>query len=237
MPQTADLNLLLGIRALQTDFVTRDALIAAMLAWSDAKHRPLEDILVDQGALDPAYRDLLRPMVAPCFTPRIGTQVVTSLKSPGRPDRTSTMARAATPMAAAGRMSSTAESKLECTRSTVRRTANSVPPGIGASLFQRRGTGHVTGLARRQTQILVQADGHGPGAGRAGSRRRPPWARWLVTHQIRTETQRKKPSHARTMSRPARVIPAYKLNPAAQPAVRNRDSPSRPTMRSNAAPR
>jgi hypothetical protein len=33
MPQTADRNLLLGILALQTDFITRDALIAAMLAW------------------------------------------------------------------------------------------------------------------------------------------------------------------------------------------------------------
>jgi serine/threonine protein kinase/Flp pilus assembly protein TadD len=63
MSQTADRNLLLGILALQTDFITRDELIAAMLAWSVAKHRPLEDILVDQGALDPAYRDLLRPMV------------------------------------------------------------------------------------------------------------------------------------------------------------------------------
>jgi hypothetical protein len=63
MPQTADRNLLLGILALQTDFINRDALVAAMLAWSVAEHRPLEDVLVDQGALDPAYRDLLRPMV------------------------------------------------------------------------------------------------------------------------------------------------------------------------------
>jgi hypothetical protein len=63
MPPTADRDLLLGILALQTDFITRDALIAAMLAWSVAKHRPLEDILVERGALDPAYRDLLRPMV------------------------------------------------------------------------------------------------------------------------------------------------------------------------------
>jgi hypothetical protein len=60
---TSDRNLLLGILALQTDFITRDALIAAILAWSVAKHRPLEDILVDQGVLDPADRDLLRPMV------------------------------------------------------------------------------------------------------------------------------------------------------------------------------
>jgi hypothetical protein len=47
MPQTADRILLLGILALQTDFITRDALIAAMLASSVAKHRPLENILVD----------------------------------------------------------------------------------------------------------------------------------------------------------------------------------------------
>jgi hypothetical protein len=59
MPQTADRNLLLGILALQTDFITRDALIAAMNTWALQKHRPLEDILVDQGALDPADRDSL----------------------------------------------------------------------------------------------------------------------------------------------------------------------------------
>jgi serine/threonine protein kinase len=63
MPQTADRNLLLGILALQVDFITHDALLAAMKAWVLEKHRPLEDILVDRGALDPADRDLLRPMV------------------------------------------------------------------------------------------------------------------------------------------------------------------------------
>src|SRR5258708_575489 len=63
MPQTADRNLLLGILALPTDFITRDALIAAMLAWSVAKHRPVEDILVDRGALDPADGDALRAML------------------------------------------------------------------------------------------------------------------------------------------------------------------------------
>jgi eukaryotic-like serine/threonine-protein kinase len=47
MPQTADRNLLLGILALQTDFITRDALIAAMNAWALERHRPLEDLLVD----------------------------------------------------------------------------------------------------------------------------------------------------------------------------------------------
>jgi hypothetical protein len=33
-----------------------------MLAWSVAKHRPLEDILVDQGAIDAAGRDPVRSM-------------------------------------------------------------------------------------------------------------------------------------------------------------------------------
>jgi hypothetical protein len=63
MPQRADRNLLLGILALQTDFITRDDLIAAMNAWALEKHRPLEDVLVDRGALAPAHRDLLRLMV------------------------------------------------------------------------------------------------------------------------------------------------------------------------------
>jgi hypothetical protein len=84
MPPTADRILLLGILALQTDFITRDALIAAMLAWSVAKHRPLEDILVDQGALEPAYRDLLRSMIDLGFTPSVGTQVGSRLRSRGR---------------------------------------------------------------------------------------------------------------------------------------------------------
>jgi tRNA A-37 threonylcarbamoyl transferase component Bud32 len=63
MPQTVDRNLLLGILALQTDLITRDDLIAAMLAWSVAKHRPLEEILVEQNALDPADCDALCVML------------------------------------------------------------------------------------------------------------------------------------------------------------------------------
>jgi hypothetical protein len=41
-PASADRNLLFGILALQLDFVTRDALLAAMSAWVLAKHKPLE---------------------------------------------------------------------------------------------------------------------------------------------------------------------------------------------------
>jgi eukaryotic-like serine/threonine-protein kinase len=48
----ADRNLLFGILAVQMDFVSRDALIAAMNAWVLDKAKPLGHILVEQGALD-----------------------------------------------------------------------------------------------------------------------------------------------------------------------------------------
>jgi eukaryotic-like serine/threonine-protein kinase len=59
----ADRNLLFGILALQMDFITRDALVAAMNAWVLAKQRTLGEILVERGALDPDDRALLDPMV------------------------------------------------------------------------------------------------------------------------------------------------------------------------------
>ena len=46
----ADRNLLIGILALQIDFVSREALIAAVSAWVRDKQKPLSQILVDQGA-------------------------------------------------------------------------------------------------------------------------------------------------------------------------------------------
>jgi WD40 repeat protein/serine/threonine protein kinase/tetratricopeptide (TPR) repeat protein len=61
---TADRNLLFGILALQMDFITRDALIAAMHAWVLDKSRPLGAILVAQGALQSAKGELLEPLVA-----------------------------------------------------------------------------------------------------------------------------------------------------------------------------
>jgi serine/threonine protein kinase len=51
-----DRNLLLGILALQMDFISRDALIAAMHAWVLDKAKPLGQILVEQGALRPENR-------------------------------------------------------------------------------------------------------------------------------------------------------------------------------------
>jgi serine/threonine protein kinase/Tfp pilus assembly protein PilF len=55
----ADRNLLFGINALQNDFITRDALIAAMNAWVLEKHRAIGEILVERGQLSPADRSLL----------------------------------------------------------------------------------------------------------------------------------------------------------------------------------
>jgi serine/threonine protein kinase/Tfp pilus assembly protein PilF len=60
---SADRNLLFGILALQLDFISRDALIAAMHAWVLAKQRPLGDILVELGALDAGRRALLETLV------------------------------------------------------------------------------------------------------------------------------------------------------------------------------
>jgi tetratricopeptide (TPR) repeat protein len=60
----ADRNLLFGILAVQMDFVSRDALIAAMNAWVLAKHRPLGELLQEQGALTPENRELLDKMTA-----------------------------------------------------------------------------------------------------------------------------------------------------------------------------
>jgi hypothetical protein len=59
----ADRNLLLGIIAVQMDFTSRDALIAAMYAWVLSKAYPLSRILQDQGALTESRRSLLDALV------------------------------------------------------------------------------------------------------------------------------------------------------------------------------
>jgi len=64
MAQTAsDRNLLFGIIALQMDFISSDALIAAMHAWALEKDKPLNLILLDQGALAEDERCLLDSLV------------------------------------------------------------------------------------------------------------------------------------------------------------------------------
>jgi hypothetical protein len=59
----ADRNLLIGIIALQMDFISRDALIAAMHAWVLTKATPLSQILEDEGALTESRRSLLDALV------------------------------------------------------------------------------------------------------------------------------------------------------------------------------
>jgi serine/threonine protein kinase/tetratricopeptide (TPR) repeat protein len=58
-----DRNLLLGILALQLDFIDRDALIGAMNAWVRARNKPLGDVLQERGALNGVRRELLESLV------------------------------------------------------------------------------------------------------------------------------------------------------------------------------
>jgi serine/threonine protein kinase len=60
---SADRNLLFGILALQMDFITRDALIAAMHAWVLDKDKSLGQILAEQEHLNPQHLALLEPLV------------------------------------------------------------------------------------------------------------------------------------------------------------------------------
>lgn len=59
----ADRNLLFGILALQMDCIGRDALIDAMNAWVLDKVKPIDEILLDQGVLDPEDHALLVPII------------------------------------------------------------------------------------------------------------------------------------------------------------------------------
>ncbi len=60
---SADRNLLFGILALQMDFISRDALIAALHAWVLDKHKPLGQVLQEQGALHADTRAALEVVV------------------------------------------------------------------------------------------------------------------------------------------------------------------------------
>src|SRR5262245_60775891 len=60
---SADRNLLFGILALQLDFISRDALVAAMNAWVLRRQTPLGQILCEQAALAAEHHALLEAMV------------------------------------------------------------------------------------------------------------------------------------------------------------------------------
>lgn len=60
----ADRNLLFGVLALQMDFISREALVAAVTEWTRDRARPLDRILVGQGGLSEARRALLESLVS-----------------------------------------------------------------------------------------------------------------------------------------------------------------------------
>ena len=60
----ADRNLLLGLLALQNNFVDRDALLDAFSRWVHDRVVPLGQVLRDRGALKPDEHDLLEALVA-----------------------------------------------------------------------------------------------------------------------------------------------------------------------------
>jgi serine/threonine-protein kinase len=59
----ADWNLLVGILAVQMDFIRREQLLAAMSAWLLDKQTPLDEIMLRQGVLRPDLRGLLTALV------------------------------------------------------------------------------------------------------------------------------------------------------------------------------
>jgi hypothetical protein len=60
----SDRNLLFGILAWQMDFISRDALVQALSAWDLDKHKPLGQILLEQGHLNDHRLHLLQEIVA-----------------------------------------------------------------------------------------------------------------------------------------------------------------------------
>ena len=59
----SDINLLLGILALQMDFINQDQLVRGMNGWILEKRKSLAELLMEQGALDQETRHLLETMV------------------------------------------------------------------------------------------------------------------------------------------------------------------------------
>ena len=117
--QAADRNLLFGILALQMDFITRDALIAAMHAWVLEKHRPIGEILVERGDLDPTDRTLLGVIVDRHLA-RHGGDPVASLAALSSIDSTaSSLCRSITDPEVLGSLNHLAEDPPTDSRSTL----------------------------------------------------------------------------------------------------------------------
>src|SRR3954447_6011427 len=60
---SADRNLLYGVLALRMGFITKEALIAAMVAWVSARWKPLHQILIEQRTLSPDDHPLIEQVV------------------------------------------------------------------------------------------------------------------------------------------------------------------------------
>ena len=56
-------NLLFAVLALQNELAKPDDVLSAMQAWVAAKHRPLGELLVERGAIDPHDRQLLDALI------------------------------------------------------------------------------------------------------------------------------------------------------------------------------
>ncbi len=78
-------DLLLGFIAFQMGFVRREHLVAAVRVWLSDKSRPVEEILVEQGAMSEADRRFLAPLVARHVENHNGnvTECLTALSSIG----------------------------------------------------------------------------------------------------------------------------------------------------------
>jgi WD40 repeat protein/serine/threonine protein kinase len=120
---SADRNLLFGILALQMDFITRDALIAAMHAWVLDKAKPLGQVMFEQGAIRAENGDLLDVLISRHLEMH-GDDVEKSLAALGVPaplrqelhslgdgDVDASLARVPTPLHAPSQMESTTAEK------------------------------------------------------------------------------------------------------------------------------
>jgi eukaryotic-like serine/threonine-protein kinase len=61
--RSADRNLLFGLLALQNNFIDRDALVDAFHRWVSDHSKPLDNVLVERGALSPSRHLLLAGLV------------------------------------------------------------------------------------------------------------------------------------------------------------------------------
>ncbi len=85
--QGSDHNLLLGVLALQLDFITSEDLIEALHAWVRAKSKPLGRLLVERKALSEErharLEALVRERVPPCDD--LAAEVAATLPAPAAP--------------------------------------------------------------------------------------------------------------------------------------------------------